>query len=573
MTRALFRLLVVLVAVPAFDGSAAAQGLMGMRGSSQQGMPARDQQGVRQAGMGRIRGRILAADSGQPLRRVVVRASAPELHETVSATTGPDGLYELKGLPAGRYTVTASRSPFVTLSFGQGRGTEAGQPIEVAANQAVDRVDIRLSRGGIITGTIVDEFGEPVADTQVVAMRQQYVAGRRRLLPVGRTATTNDVGAYRLFGLTPGSYYLAVTSDSMEVALNDLGTEGEAGDVEYAATYYPGTADLAQAQRLTVSAGQTLTGVTVSLVPTHTASVSGIIVDRFGNRANAGGIVASQRGTASARSLASMVNPDGSFTLRGLTPGDYVLTASVHDGVGGEAMAVTTVSVNGQDVTGLELRPEGPATVQGRVILDGGAAQSFGRHPVQLALLPMDAEEAAMAMSVPPVVALSNDLTFDTTAPTGRVTVRLAGSDGHWNIKSVHYQGLDVTDSGFDIRGGENLSGLDIELTSRSQELSGVVTAGAGKPSARYTAVVFPRDRELWQGMSRHIAVGRPDQHGRFRITTLPPAEYLAVAVETVEEGAWMDPDFLDSVWHAATSLTIREGETAAITLPLVATR
>ena len=42
-----------------------------------------------------------------------------------------------------------------------------------------------LSRGSVIAGRIVDDGGEPVSGTKVAAMRYQFMAGTRRLVPGG----------------------------------------------------------------------------------------------------------------------------------------------------------------------------------------------------------------------------------------------------------------------------------------------------------------------------------------------------------------------------------------------------
>ena len=55
-------------------------------------------------GRSTIRGRIVAADSGQPIRRATVRISAPELRGQRTTLTDADGRYEFAKLPAGRYT-------------------------------------------------------------------------------------------------------------------------------------------------------------------------------------------------------------------------------------------------------------------------------------------------------------------------------------------------------------------------------------------------------------------------------------------------------------------------------------
>src|SRR2546422_8287359 len=163
------------------------------------GAPARDPS--QKVGSARIRGRIVAADTGQPLRKAQVRASGNDIRESRVTSTDADGRFELKELPAGRYILTASKGSFVSLQYGQLRPFTQGKPIELREGETIEKVDIALPRGGILTGHVMDEFGEPVADVWVAPMRYQYMQGRRRLLTSGRAAQTNDIGEFRIFGL------------------------------------------------------------------------------------------------------------------------------------------------------------------------------------------------------------------------------------------------------------------------------------------------------------------------------------------------------------------------------------
>src|SRR5688572_24738521 len=125
-------------------------------------------------GTGRIVGRVLSTDSGGPLRRAQVRLSAPEI-AVKTALTDTEGRFEFKDLPAGRFTLSASKSGYVTVQYGQTRPFESGRPIELADKQTMERADVTMPRGGVISGRIIDEFGDPVPDAMVTTMRQAWL--------------------------------------------------------------------------------------------------------------------------------------------------------------------------------------------------------------------------------------------------------------------------------------------------------------------------------------------------------------------------------------------------------------
>jgi len=116
-----------------------------------------------------IRGQIMSADTGAPIRRAQVRISSPDARESRVAATDAQGRFEIKELPAGRYNITATKGGFVTGQFGQRRPGDPGTPVELVDGQTAEKVNFVLSRGGVISGRILDDGGEPVAGTQVAA--------------------------------------------------------------------------------------------------------------------------------------------------------------------------------------------------------------------------------------------------------------------------------------------------------------------------------------------------------------------------------------------------------------------
>src|SRR5262245_22446182 len=99
----------------------------------QAGGPARDARPT--TGTSRIRGRVVVADTMQPARRATVRLTAPEMRNQRTITTDLDGRYDATNLPAGRYTVSASKNGLVGLSYGQVRPTVPAQQVVLGDRQ------------------------------------------------------------------------------------------------------------------------------------------------------------------------------------------------------------------------------------------------------------------------------------------------------------------------------------------------------------------------------------------------------------------------------------------------------
>ena len=160
------------------------------------GQPARDAPSA--SGTAAIRGRVVDA-AGHGLSRVEMRAGGPNAGQNngrVVLTDG-DGRYEIKGLPAGTYTIIASKPNYVRTSWGEARVEGPGKRIALADAQRLENIDVKLLRSGAVRGRILDEFGEPVTDVTVSAMQYRYQQGTRALSAIGRSGSTNDIGEYQ----------------------------------------------------------------------------------------------------------------------------------------------------------------------------------------------------------------------------------------------------------------------------------------------------------------------------------------------------------------------------------------
>lgn len=530
--------------------------------------PTRDATGPRKSGSAVIRGRVVAADSGQPLRKAQVRIMSPELRENRLATTDADGNYELKELPAGRYTLSVSKGSFVTLSYGQTRPFEAGKSLEIQDAQAIEKVDFALPRGSVLTGRILDEFGEPATDVLVMLQRFSYVGGRRRLVGAGRSATTNDIGEFRVFAIPPGQYYLTATMRNLNSPFDS--TDDRSG---YAPTYFPGTPNIAEAQRVTVAVGQTVNDLSMSLIPTKLARISGTAVNSLG-RAVGGMVMPRLRGDDFSGFNfipPAQIRPDGTFAVNAVSAGTYTLQATFGIGANDSESGSVEVTVNGEDIAGVRIVGSRPVTATGRVVVDAAIASALQPAAIRVMLMsPPDDSGVSMGGGF---ASVHDDFTFEAKARPGVMRVSMSSLPPGWGVRAVRYKDSDVIDSGIEFRPNEDVSDIEIDLTNRMSEVSGQVTNSRGDAVKDYTVVLFPEDREKWtQSNTRYFRSGRPDQDGRFKMTTLPAGRYFVIAVDQLEQGEWMDPDFLERARSKASTIAVGDGETKSIDLKVIST-
>lgn len=519
-----------------------------------------------------LRGMVVAADTGAPVRRAQVRASAPGSGDTRTMLTDEQGRFELRELQGGRYTLSASKGGFVSLQYGQRRPGEPGTPIELASGQTLEKLVIGLPRGSVITGRIVDEFGEPLTGAQVQAMRYAWAQGARRLQPAGGGDRTDDQGAYRIFGLPPGEYVVTATLRDDRQTMRPGAPADDAPDSGYAPTYFPGTTSAADAQRVTVGLAEEVGGVGFGLSLTRLATLRGRILAPAGGD---GGLAVMaipadtvRPGMQNLRN--AQVRSDGSFELRGVPPGRYRLQALSWTNGGDSLMGSTMVTVNGASLDGLSVSLAPAPIVTGTVQSDTGQAAGLRAGQVRVTMTPvnpMPGPGARNGRSASGRVA--DDFTFAATGLTEPGYLRVAAPGG-WYVKSIVADGRDVTDVAIALEAGGRLDGVRVVLTQTASSLSGSVRDDRGNAVLDATVVVFPDDDTRWTPQSRFIATGRPDTTGRFAIAGLPASpSYRVVAVQGLESGQASDPEFLASVRDRSERLSLNEGEAKSVDLRL----
>jgi protocatechuate 3,4-dioxygenase beta subunit len=316
-------------------------------------------------------------------------------------------------------------------------------------------------------------------------------------------------------------------------------------------TFYPGTTDAGNVQRLTIGAGQLIGDLAMTMSPIRTARVEGTVFDSKGQPMAGVMLSVTQLPSDGAGMFgnSSLTRPDGAFTFASVAPGDYTLRTPPRPGE--KESASMKISVGSADIKDLRLVASAPSTITGRVVVDPAEAQSLP-PALMIEALSMDPTTQSFGNQSSRV---GDDMSFELTAMPGKSRVLIMNLPPAWAVRSVRVNGTDVIDDGIDVKPNESVGGVEVELTTKVTSVSGLVTDARGDPVKEYTVVFFPADSKRWTPGSRYLRIARPDQDGRFKISGLPPGEYNVIALDRIVQGQNADPEFLERVRNRASTL------------------
>jgi len=588
-------LVALLLVSPAVHAQEAVGAAVGGAAGTQRPTPARDRPPAQsvQIGKGSLGGRVTSAD-GLPLRRAQVRLFGGAPGAQRSSITDDQGSYSFVGLLPGRYSVSASKPGYVNLSYGQAVPGRPIRYVELTDEQQVTGIDVVLPRASAISGRVTDEYGEPVLQAQVQALRYQYQPdGQRRLMPGAGSAVTDDLGQFRLYGLNPGEYVISATARnqalSMVVSANaggvfftGPGANTDQANEGYAPTYYPGTSNPADAQPIVVGVGQELTAQ-LQLVPSRLARISGFVVDSAGRPAGPGTQVMLRLDGSLNMNRSAPTNQEGMFNIAGVTPGDYLLDvrsrpfARPGERPTDQEFASVPLTVGG-DIEGIRIVTGRGATISGHVVIEGAQPA----NGMRIRVVPQLAEPSR-SIALPPVNrdasdgVVAADGSFTLTGLTGPVFLRVTVDSTQgpspqqigYMTKSVLVDGVDMADVPFDPTRRGTASNVTVVLTDKVTEVGGTVSAGLNPPGESVAVLIVPE--ELAQGISaqRFVRQLQTDNQGHFSVRAMPVGRYVAVAASSIEQGRQYDPALIQRVRQAGQGFSLREGEKVTLDLKL----
>lgn len=558
-----------------------------------------------QAPSATVSGIVVKQVTGEPLSKVTIEIYPDgAVRRVFTATTAEDGKFSVSGVEPGQYRISATRNGYVRAEYGDRSSNGCGTPVSLAPGQRLADARISMMPAGVISGHLYDADREGMPNVSAHALKYVYQNGKR-VLTVVQTVQTNDLGEYRLFGLTPGRYYVAAAlensaavdriavnriQDTVTLPPNPTATPGalqpprivavdipadlQAKGDRFLPTYYPGVADPAQAQAIELRPGESTARLDMTVTFSHTAKIRGkVVVSSLTlNELRAVQLVLLPRFEhpyADSPVGRGRVLADGSFEILSVLPGSYSLVAFA---VGGRLVGRTTVDVGEGDLQNVVINLAPGFEITGRVTADDPKVMG---QVVGVNLMPSGySPNAAGPLSSPTVFPAElnrsdGSFKFQGIAPGDylpMITFTTNGGIVDIYVKTLRLGSQDVRDG---IHVDSQAAGLlEIVVGNNGAAVEGTVVNDKQSPMAGATVVLVP-DIFLRKRGSLY-KTRTSDAAGHFRFDAIAPGDYKVFAWQDVENGAWQDADFIRTYETRGKAVTLREGTTEAVQISVI---
>ena len=533
-------------------------------------------------------------------------------------------------LPAGRYAVFVSAFGYLNGAYLASTTSAPVHLIDVTDSDRPVSVVVRLVKGASISGTVVDDRGDPIVDAPVQAIAR--IGGQ--LQSVGTEARTDDRGVYRIAPLAPGAYVVGVVTSARTIpaglgaaidanssdpfALYDVqktliatleldlmssgpghvpsGEGMRVGDwvlqrkgpipppapdgrmLAYTPTLYPGTAVPSEATMIAVASGEEHSGIDLSMRLVPSVTISGVIAGPGGPIANArvrlnpthGG---DDRDGSPTGAFTTITTATGAFAFLGVPQGEYLLNSTylMPEDVNGGTPAISVwgrqvIAAGDRDISGLTLALRPGIRVSGRVEYRGAPPQAPAR--LSVLFIPVNSIWQRNLSDI-----VGPDGKFSSAGnPPGLYRVSVPGSS---EVLSITHGGQPLADHSLVIDAGD-VSDLVITISTTPLHITGSIVDANGAAAPHANVIAFPADTTTWrQGVlsDKRRCVAAATSSGAFDCVGLSPGEYFVAAIDAQTMFRVDDPAFLDRLVAGAARVAVTENGAAQVALKLFTLR
>jgi hypothetical protein len=473
-------------------------------------------------------GTVVNALTGNPIAHAQVIVARDQ-----GASTDGGGKWRIAGLPCDVKRFTVSHAGFLDVT------AEAGL--------------IRMTQEAAVFGKVLDDVGDPIAGAEVRIFNSVVQRGKR-VMGGSVSVNANAAGEYRTAPLAAGRYILCARSSKVTYPV------GGGGHIAYGESCYPAAPSAGAGNALGIEAGQEIHQ------DFHVPSVPGVHV-----RGTVTGVPAGARIEASlvngplsiangpVTGQASQILKGGTFDFAGVLPGAYVVEGlALVDGA--SRLANAAVDVGASDVEGVAL------TFVASVTVDAIMRAASGKLPddlrLNVSLIPSD---PGLYVGIPERDSSENKLEWSAIAP-GKYRIDATSPPEPWYIQSVSLDGHDVRGEEFII--GPSSGPIEIALGDDGGNLEGSVADANGKPVSAQIMLLrgnLPPLQARSEADGSHQ--GSLQEGGRFKMSGIPPGDYLAYAFDDSRMVEYAEPDWMRQHAGPGVPVTMAPGGTATVSL------
>jgi hypothetical protein len=522
---------------------------------------------------GAISGRLVA-DDGQPMggaQVIAIGVSKSPLAGGMQTTNcDADGNFKVTGLSHGVYSLVAQAPGYVSVQ-------------DVSRKYRVgESVIIRMARGGVITGRVTDEFGEPMVGVPVSADRVADSEGKpdrgaRTMSEMYSSRTTDDRGVYRIYGLEAGAYVVGVNVASPISA-------GMGRTSREPPTYHP-SSPRGAAVEVNLRGAEEVSGVDIRARGGRGRSISGTVSGETQSEGLINGVAvmlfdAADKNLAGATTLIGGQN----FSLRGVEDGEYELMATrFNESMDFALSAPRRVAVRGADLNGIELKLLKLGSVSGRVVIEAPKAEckaASDQFKVEETLIELKRDDRTQGVFASGLFPTEAGVYLGGATPekgggfivnnmeAGRHRIVADLPDENWYVLAVTQAAtpkpIDVSRAGVTLKQGEKISGIEMIIAQGAASLSGRVVPsreGAQLPK-RLRVHLVPAETAADDDLLRY-AESPVRGDGSFEFKHLAPGKYLLHARQASEKDA-NDDQSRPLAWDAVERAKLRREAAAA---------
>lgn len=484
---------------------------------------------------------------------VVNRATGAPVAAATIVLSGPEdgpllGRTDSEGDFAGRNTSAGAHLLTVTHKGYRMTGGELGKPVEVKVGVETS-VTVELLPLAVLAGRVLDQYGDPV--------RRAIVRTEDRAsAPVGReyyesysSATTDDLGEYRLAEVEPGKHYLAVEYDSMDEARGSGGASRYRWLRTGGLVLYPEATGIEQAEQLQVGPGEILQVNDIRLKIRRAVTVSGTVKPQSGDGNLSLSLTRTNKlSLHSPMVQAAFAGTDGSFKIDVL-PGNYVLTAT--DRKTGKSSTPLALEARETDISGLEMNLTAGYEIGGRIAVDGPEAIDYAGLFLSLGGQPTKIDSSG---------------NFQANLFGGNTTYSLEGLPDDWYIRAARIGGKQIIGRQFDIEPGS--TEMTFILSPHGASVSFTVS-GDSRSLPTIIVLLVPETGQIPDFESMPHAA--PDASGSLIARGVPPGSYRIFSLNASNWALAMRPDLLrEKYGKLAPLINVTAGEPKNVVLPIM---